>query len=220
MANEANKPRNRLLDPADRISEVLFGLIMVLTSTNTLSVINAGRVEIRTMIMGALGCNLAWGIIDAGIYLMGCLSERGRNVLMLRAVRQATSPDEARCAIADTLPAPLASVVSPEELESMQQKLLQLPEPPAHASLTKEDALGAFAVCLLVILSTFPVVIPFLFIGEVQTALRISNAVAIAMLFLCGYAYARCTGHRPLPTGLVMVAIGSALTGLAIALGG
>jgi VIT1/CCC1 family predicted Fe2+/Mn2+ transporter len=71
-----------------------------------------------------------------------------------------------------------------------------------------------------VFLSTFPVVIPFLFIGEVQPALRISNAVAIAMLFLCGYAFSRCTGHCPLPTGLVMVAIGSALTGVAIALGG
>ena len=29
------------------------------------------------MILAALGCNLAWGIIDAGLYLMGCLGERG-----------------------------------------------------------------------------------------------------------------------------------------------
>jgi VIT family len=220
MANEASTPRNRLLDPVDRISEVLFGLIMVLTSTNTLSVVNAGQAETRTMIIGALGCNLAWGIIDAGMYLMGCLAERGRDLLMLRAVRQAASPDEARRAIADALPESLASVLSPEELGSMRQKLLRLPEPPARASLTKDDALSALGVCLLVFLSTFPVVIPFLFVGAAQPALRISNAVAIALLFLCGYAFARCTGHRPLPTGLVMVAIGSALTGIAIALGG
>jgi VIT family protein len=221
MANEASTPRNRLLDPVDRISEVLFGLIMVLTSTNTLSVVNAGQAETRTMIIGALGCNLAWGIIDAGMYLMGCLAERGRDLLMLRAVRQAASPDEAKRAIADALPASLASVLSAEELGSMRQKLLRLPEPPARANLTKDDALSALGVCLLVFLSTFPVVIPFLlFIGEAQPALRISNAVAITMLFLCGYAFARYTGHRPLPTGLVMVAIGSALTGIAIALGG
>ena len=83
MATEATKPRNRLLDPVDRISEVLFGLIMVLTSTGTLSVISAGRAETRTMIIGALGCNLAWGIIDAGMYLMGCLADRGRELLMI-----------------------------------------------------------------------------------------------------------------------------------------
>jgi VIT1/CCC1 family predicted Fe2+/Mn2+ transporter len=80
--------------------------------------------------------------------------------------------------------------------------------------------LSAGGICLLVFVSTFPVVIPFLFIGEVRPALRLSNAVAIAMLFLCGYVFARCTGLRPLPTGLLMVAIGCAMVGVAIALGG
>ena len=70
MANESAKASNRFLDPIDRISELFFGLIMVLTSTGTLSVLNAGRVEVKTMIMGALGCNLAWGIIDAGMSLL------------------------------------------------------------------------------------------------------------------------------------------------------
>ena len=73
MLNGSAKVSNRFLDPIDRISEVFFGLIMVLTSTGTLSVLTAGRVEVKTMIMGALGCNLAWGIIDAGMYLMGSL---------------------------------------------------------------------------------------------------------------------------------------------------
>ena len=220
MANEASKPFNRLLDPVDRIYEILFGLIMVLTSTGALSVATAGRPEIKTMIIGALGCNLAWGIIDAGIYLIGCLDERARSLLTLRAARQANSPDQARRAIADALPAPLASVVSHEDLDSMREKLLRLPEPAARPSLKKDDALGALGVCLLVFLSTFPPVIPFLLIGEVQPALRVSNAIAIVMLFLCGYALARYTALRPWPTGLVMVAIGIALVSIAIALGG
>ena len=220
MANGARKSRNRLLDPIDRISEVLFGLIMVLTSTGALSVVTAGRPEIKTMIIGALGCNLAWGIIDAGIYLMSCLDERARSLLTLQAVRRATSPDQARRAIAEALPVSLASVLSHMELDSMREKLVRLPEPAARPSLKKEDALGALGACLLVFLSTFPPVIPFLLIGEVQPALRVSNAIAIAMLFLCGYALARHTGLRPWPTGLVMVAIGGVLVSIAIALGG
>ena len=96
MLNGSAKVSNRFLDPIDRISEVFFGLIMVLTSTGTLSVLTAGRVEVKTMIMGALGCNLAWGIIDAGMYLMGSLEERGRSLLTLRAVRQSTNPDTAK----------------------------------------------------------------------------------------------------------------------------
>src|SRR5262245_53150596 len=112
MASEARKLLNRLLEPVDRISEILFGLIMVLTSTGALSVATAGRPEIKTMIIGALGCNLAWGIIDAGIYLMGCLDERARSLMTLRAVRQAPSAEQARHAIADAMPAPMASVLS------------------------------------------------------------------------------------------------------------
>src|SRR6478735_10473083 len=158
----------QLLDPIDRISEALFGLIMVLTSTNTLSVATAGRAEISTMILSALGCNLAWGIIDAALDLMGCIEERGRNLLMLRAVRQARSAEEAKRVMADELPESLASVLSFEEAESLRQKLLQLPEPPASPSLTKDDALRAVGISSWVFASTFPVVVPFFFIGEVQ----------------------------------------------------
>ena len=61
---------------------------------------------------------------------------------------------------------------------------------------------------------------PFFFIGEVQPALRVSNAIAIVMLFLCGYAFARCAGLRAWPTGLLMVAIGCAMVGVATLLGG
>ena len=220
MTFERSKPSRRLLDPVDRVSEILFGLIMVLASTNTLSVATAGRAEIGTMIMGALGCNLAWGIIDAALYVMGCLNERGRDLLMLRAVRQPVSPEETKRLISDSLPESLASVLSEDEAQAMRQKLVQLPEPPARPGLTKEDALRAAGICLLVFVSTFPAVIPFLFIGEVRPALRLSNAVAIVMMFLCGYVFARCTGLRPWPTGLLMVAIGCAMVGVAIALGG
>jgi len=192
----------------------------VLTSTNTLSVATAGRAEISTMILSALGCNLAWGIIDAALDLIGCIEERGRNLLMLRAVREARSAEEAKRVMADELPESLASVLSFEEAESLRQKLLQLPEPPASPSLTKDDALRAVGISFWVFASTFPVVVPFFFIGEVQPALRFSNAVAIAMLLTCGYAFARCTGLRPWLTGLLMVAIGCAMVGVAILLGG
>ncbi len=220
MADESRRASNRFLDPIDRISEVFFGLIMVLTSTGTLSVLSAGRAEVKTMILGALGCNLAWGIIDAGMYLMGSLNERGRNLLMLRTARQSTDPDTAKRAIADALPESLSSALSPDDLESVRRKLLQLPEPPIRPGLTKDDWLGALGECQLVFISTFPVVIPFLFVGNAHSALRVSNAVAIVMLFACGYAFARCTGLRPWLTALAMVAIGAALVGVAIALGG
>jgi VIT1/CCC1 family predicted Fe2+/Mn2+ transporter len=86
--------------------------------------------------------------------------------------------------------------------------------------LTKGDWLGALGLCLLSFVSTFPIVIPFIFIGDARLALRVSNVVAIAMLFVCGYVFGRYAGFRPVAMGLSMVAVGGVLVGVAIALGG
>src|SRR3954471_21357374 len=99
----ATLPRTlgRVLEPIERVAEVLFGLIMVLTFTGSLSVADAGRDDVHAMLIGALGCNLAWGIIDGILYLMGCLSDQARGIRQLRALRKAATPVEARRVIAD-----------------------------------------------------------------------------------------------------------------------
>ena len=220
-AGEPDPPSSkRILEPIERISEVLFGLIMVLTFTGSLSVAEAGREGVRTMLIGALGCNLAWGIIDGFMYLMGCLAEKGRSLAAFRAARKTTDPEKAQRIIARALPPLIARMLKPHEFESLRQQLLQLPEPPSHPRLHKVDWLGALAVFLLVFVSTFPVVIPFIFMHNPLTALRCSNAIAIAMLFILGYAFGRCSGFPPWITGVVMVILGAALVGITMVLGG
>lgn len=216
----ADKSSKRVLEPVERVSEVLFGLIMVLTFTGSLSIAEAGRDDIRTMLIGALGCNLAWGIIDAVLYLMGCLAEKGRNLMTYRAVRKATDPQKAQRLIAGALPPLVASMLQPTELETMRQRLQELPEPPARARLGKSDWAGALGVFLLVFLSTFPVAVPFLFMQKAALAMRVSNAIAVAMLFITGMAYGRCVGRSPWLFGLSMVFLGVVLVGLTMALGG
>jgi hypothetical protein len=208
------------LEPIDRVSEVLFGLIMVLTFTGSLSVAAAGREDVRTMLAGALGCNLAWGLIDAVFYLMGSLAEKSRGLLTFRAVRDAGDPEQAQRLVADALPPVLASVLQPAELEAMRLRLKELPEPPARARLGKDDARGALGVFLLVFLSTFPVVIPFIFMHDPVPALRVSNAIAVVLLFMAGYTFGRITGRRPVWVGISMVVLGSILVGITMALGG
>jgi hypothetical protein len=220
MFGDTTRSSRSILSPADRVSEVLFGLIMVLTFTGSLSVAEAGREDVRTMLIGALGCNLAWGIIDGVLYLMGCLAEKGRGLTTLHAVRKAADLQQARHLIADALPPLFASVLQPTELDAVHQRLLELPEPPDHASLEKDDLRGAVGVFLLVFLSTFPVVIPFIVMRSAMPALRISNAVAIAMLFVTGYVYGRNVGHRPWVLGIAMVLLGALLSALTMALGG
>jgi uncharacterized membrane protein len=224
MANPPAQPppneRKRLLDPVDRISEVLFGLIMVLTFTSSLSAGDVARDDVRAMLVGAIGCNLAWGLVDAVMYVFTSLTERGRNLREFRAIRGAADPESARRLIADALPPLLAAQLRTDELESMRQRLSALPEPPDRVSTRRDDWLGALAVFLLVFLSTFPVVLPFVFMTDARIALRASNGIAIGLLFLAGYALAKHAGGRRWRTGLTMVVVGSVLVAITIALGG
>src|SRR5512141_3259754 len=94
-ASRAATSRERILDPVSRISEVLFGLIMALTFTRTLDVASGGGEEARMLLVGAIGCNIAWGIVDAVMYLMNTLVERGRELMRQRALQRpgvASSP--------------------------------------------------------------------------------------------------------------------------------
>jgi len=220
MQDDLIKSHKHVLEPSERISEVLFGLIMVLTFTGSLSVAEADRASVRTMLIGALGCNLAWGIIDAVLYLMGSLAEKGRDLRTFRAVRKASDPQKAHHLILDALPTVVASVLQEAELEAMHQRLKQLPEPQARARLGKDDWLGALGVFLLVFISTFPVALPFIFMHHAGPALRLSNLIAIVLLFILGYAFGRTAGLHPWLMGGAMVVVGTILVGLTMALGG
>ncbi len=220
MANRSDNPRKHLLDPTERLSEILFGLIMVLSFTCTFSAAHEGRADVRRMLFAALGCNLAWGIIDAVFYLVSSFSELGHNMLTFRAVRSAKNPIEGQRIIGDAIPPVLVSVLPPGELELMRQKLLQMPEPPPRLRLKKDAWLAAVGVFFLVFLSTFPVVLPFIFFGDITVALRTSNAIAILMLFVCGYGFAEYAGLHPWKTSVAMVVLGAAMVAVTVVFGG
>jgi hypothetical protein len=211
---------DRVLDPLARTSEVLFGLIMALTFTGTLGAATAGQEEVRTLLIGAIGCNIAWGLVDAVMFLLNSVTERGRGLLMLRAVHQAGSREDAREVVRAALPPAIASAMEPADVERLRERLVRTTDPLQPALLTRDDLLAASAVFLLVVLSTFPVVIPFLVFSQVHLALRVSNLVAIVMLFGLGYSLGQYGGLPPWRTGSSMVLLGVVLVGIAIALGG
>jgi len=220
MPEQEKEKRARVLDPVSRISEIIFGVLMALSFTGSLNVATAGREEVRTMMLTALGCNLAWGLVDAVMYLMATLTERARNLTLLRRVRGAVDPQEAHTSIAEALPGRLGEAIGAEGLEDMRRRLAALADPPARARLGQDDFLGALGVFLLVVLSTFPVVVPFMFISRMALAMRGSNAVALVMLFIGGYQLGHYAGGAAWRTGLAMAAVGAVLVSIIMALGG
>ncbi|MEJ1158928.1 VIT family protein [Prosthecomicrobium sp. N25] len=216
MEAATSKP---VLEPVDRVSEVLFGLIMVLTFTGSLSFAESGRADVRTMLIAAIGCNFAWGLIDAIMYLMACLAERAAARRTVLSVQSAVTPERGREVVRHALPPLVASALGEPELEKVRTALnrMHLPEQP-HLGL--DDWIGALSVFLLVFLSMMPVALPFMFVEDPALALRISNTIAIVLLFFTGYAFGKAAGYWPLLAGGVMVLLGTALVALTIALGG
>ncbi len=216
---DSNARSRRVLDPIDRYSELLFGLFMVLTFTGTLSVAGAGRDDVSTMLAAAIGCNAAWGFVDAVMYVLRNMVSRGRKAAFVRQVQASPSPQQARRWIADEL-GPLTDGVGEEGIERVRAWLQAMPPPERHIRIERDDLLGALGVFLLVFGATFPVVLPFVFMAELHEAMRVSGAVAIAMLFACGYAWGRYAGGWPWRAGLTMVVVGSIIQTVVIALGG
>ena len=213
-------PPGPILDPLERTSEILFGVIMVLTFTSSISIAESGHAETREVLVAALGCNLAWGIVDAAFYLMSSVIGHARGLRILRTIRESHDPDLSRRLILDALPSPVSAVLSPSEVDELRERLARNPEPPARPFMNRRDLTGAFAVFLLVFLSTFPIALPFMLFAEIGFAMRTSNTIAIAMLFAMGWKLGTHTGRSGWGGGLAMVCLGLVLVGITIALGG
>jgi VIT1/CCC1 family predicted Fe2+/Mn2+ transporter len=157
-----------VLDPVERVSEIIFGVLMAMTFIGALSVADSGREDVRTAMIAALGCNLAWGLADAVMYIVGTLTERTKE----------------------------------------------------GTRLVFDDYRGALGVFLLVALSTFPLVVPFLVFNQLKPALLASRLVALVMLFIGGWMLARHAGGKPWRWGFGLAAVGAVLLGAIMALGG
>ncbi|MFQ6180588.1 VIT family protein [Sinorhizobium meliloti] len=208
-----------VLNPVDRSTEVLFGLIMVMTFTNSINATDAGRADVRSMLIGALGCNLAWGIIDAVMFLMSSLAERKLSERTVQRARTADDAKTARYIIAEALPRIILPALSADDFDRIRMHLASLSADEVRARLGARDIIAALGVFLLVFLCTFPAVTPFIMMADTAIAVRVSNSIACGLLFLTGYSLGRQSGH-PFRLGASMVAVGLTLVAIASVLGG
>jgi hypothetical protein len=206
------------------MGEVLFGLIMTLTFTLGAGIVieEEGREGVRAMLIGILGCNLAWGIIDGVLYVLGSVFERGRLRRVGFGVRSAASDEEARRLVAGELDPLLETVTDVGQRAELYRSITTRLQgsAPAPNGVRKTDLLGGLASGWLVFLCSFPAVLPFLLFDELTFALRVSNGILLALLFLVGYRHARHTMAQPWLTGMVFMLVGVGLVALAIPLGG
>jgi hypothetical protein len=224
VMNGENQPekatRESVLSPVDRVAEMLFGLFMALTFVGAVSVAESGREQIRDMFIAALGCNLAWGLVDAVMYLVRTVTDRGRGLTLVRSVRAAPDAETGRRFLEQSLSRAAAGLVSSAEIEAMRRRIVALSSVPTRPTLQRDDLLAALGIFLIVVAATLPVVLPFVFIKDIGAAKTTSRAIALAMLFFGGLALGRYAGYGSWRVGFMMIGLGTAIVIAINALGG
>jgi VIT1/CCC1 family predicted Fe2+/Mn2+ transporter len=220
-AHQDEPEKNRsILNTVDRVSELCFGLFMALTFVGAVKAVSVAEDVGYKMFLSALGCNLAWGLADAVMYLVRTLADRGQRLTLALTVKRETDRAAAVRALRGALPNALEPLVDDAELELIRTRLVASATLPPRAHLRREDFLGALGIFLLVVVSTFPVALPFLLVKDITTALVISRVLTLVMLFGAGFALGRYTGAGAMRAGFAMTLLGVVLTVAIIALGG
>jgi VIT1/CCC1 family predicted Fe2+/Mn2+ transporter len=214
---------DRYLDPADSLSEILFGLIMTLTFTLGAGIfVREDPDAARELLIATVGCNIAWGMIDGLMYLAGQRFERGRRARLADVIRGERNGERAMRLVAEEMDELLERVTEPSARAALYRNIVRSVQEgaPPSVRLSRGDVHGALASFVLVFFSSVPAALPFLWIDEPWFALRISNAILIALLFGVGYRWARHTSLPPFRFGFSLMVGGLLMVLLAIALGG
>ncbi|MDH4090506.1 MAG: hypothetical protein OEV74_07650 [Cyclobacteriaceae bacterium] len=209
-----------VLSPVDRIAEVLFGLIMVLSFTGAISASTHAQDGVGELLWAALGCNLAWGLVDAIMYLMNVAIERGHTIAVIRNIHASKNAAEGGKILKDEIEPAVAGLMSDEELSELSLRVKNLPVPSREHLITRTDLWAGLQIFMLVFFCTFPVAIPFGVFDDLGVAMRVSNGVALLLLFVGGFLLAKYAGFRPVTTAILYTLIGVALVALTMALGG
>ncbi|MDD5617285.1 MAG: VIT1/CCC1 transporter family protein [Candidatus Methanoperedens sp.] len=206
-----------ILSPSDRHSEILFGLIMVLAITGTVWL---GTHSTKAIISAGIGACIAWGIVDGIIYVYSSLLERGRIALAAQEASTCTGEGCDLRTIKEELEGTIVDTLGEREKHEVAQHILMRLKPVEnHTHATRDDIMGGIAAGMLVFVSGVPPLLPFIFLDGIW-AMRLSSIIGFVMLYAIGYRWGGYVGRSRFWTGVTMMSVGIAITGVVIALGG
>ncbi len=220
----------RYLDPVDMLVEAIYAVLIVMTFTMAVRLFkpdiaahpDVAEFIVESLFVAALGCAIAWALIDGVIYILTSLAERGQVRRVVRRSQAAENPAQAVAEVAEMLDACIGQVTTEVERNAFAKGIVSnlAGRHPTESWVERDDITGALALSSVAVISALPVVLPLLLVSDPFIALRISNLVAVAYLYLMGYWWGKYAGARPVRVGAMLAFTGTALTLIAIPLGG
>jgi hypothetical protein len=207
------------LSPLERGCEIVFGILMTASVTAATQIGTGGQATVRELLLAAFGCNIAWGLIDAAMFLLQRQFGRFRAHRTMRELRALADEEAFRARVREELPPVIGPALTADTFAGIRG--LAHAYAPARARFwNRSEIEAAGLIWLLVSASTLPLVVPFLVLQDAILALRLAKVVAVAMLFFLGWWIGRWSGTSPARSGFVLALAGTVLSIACIALGG
>ncbi len=216
----------KYLDPVDRLPEVVLGLILVLGVTGTLRIsISQNGFSVVNLLLAVIGVNIAWGIVDGVMYVIGSYFTRNRYATISKVLNEDRDNAKAKEAIVDDLDNTIIHTMNSSDRERIvaivADAVPSIHDRKAFFKDFGDDLIGGLWIFITVFLTLFPVIIPFIvFPSEPILALNISNLIALVMMFVIGVEWGSYAGIRRLGPGIGFLVIGTAIMLTTLYLGG
>jgi hypothetical protein len=221
----------KYIDPIDWLSESIFSIMIVLIFTLAYRVFSISPVpgaatsseSATTLLLAILGAVIAWGFIDGMIYVILSFFEREESDRFICEIREAKSEKEKVEIVLNEFGEIFEPITDEHHRDALYLAILNSIKstPVQKIGFSKDDIGAAVAHVFIAIISVIPSMIPLLvFSNNLSLAIRISNTISFAVLFITGYRWGKYVGVNPIRTGIIIMAIAIVLALLAIPLGG
>lgn len=214
-------PLRKYVPPSDRFAEILCGLIMLLTFTLAGGVMEMSPDE---LVLGAVSCALAWGVIDGAIFMLNSLFQRGRQARLVSEVR-AMDRDQAVALLRSWFDSTYEKIISQKMREEVYNDIFDVARnsQPLRPWFTRNEVYGGLGLLAIEAICSIPAILPLIILEDDMNALRISNLLLLATMAVIGYYWAGWSGWqgamRFVIAGFVL-ALGLLMVGVAILMGG
>lgn len=213
----------RYIGPVDTLQELVYGLVMVLATISTVSVvIGVNNVSRETMALTALGVNLTWAMADMVIYMVTEKYDISRRRRLTRAISTGQMGDRTMEVIERELEGTIVGDMDPADRRRIYQEILRSGSRASEVRSNNDLRLlyGGMSYFTITLVPAVVVVVPILLISPLELAIPCSSLLAAGLLFLTGYAWAPHAGMGRLSTGLILLLVGIAITLATLVLGG
>ena len=213
----------RALDPADALAEMTCGLVMMLTILCTAGwYVDGSDNPRRTLAFAAIGCCLAWGIIDGFLYVASAVYERGHRGRLIRSV-QASEHGSAVDFVRGRVDEATGHLLSAQSSTAVAEELVDVAatvDPPARITTSRGDFAPVPRAMVLNVSATILPALAILFIDDVRDALAVAKTIVVLSMFATGFLWGRTTRFGAVRSGVAMLVFGVTMVGIAVVFGG